>query len=189
MTKSNHMDQPTTQKVVLGAGCFWCVDAIFRMIKGVQDISVGYSGGEPQTANYKDVCQGNSGHVEVVRIEFDSDMVSLRDLLRVFFVSHDPTTLNRQGNDVGAQYRSVIFYEDDQQRDIALEVLAEAQTIYEDPIVTAVESLKNYFRAEDYHHAYFEKNPDQGYCRIVIAPKVKKFREKFSHLLQDSGLS
>ena len=183
-TTSQHVENKKT--IVLGAGCFWCVEAIFELVRGVTEIEVGYSGGDPMRANYKEVCQGDTNHVEVVKVSFDANDISVLDLLRIFFVSHDPTTLNQQGNDVGTQYRSVIFYADDEQKKAAQEVLAEMQGLYHGKIVTAIEPLTNYFIAEDYHRKYFKNNPEQGYCRIVIAPKVQKFRAKFQHLLRES---
>lgn len=186
MTETKSEDGEKTEAIVLGAGCFWCVEAIFELVRGVTEIEVGYSGGDPDRANYKDVCQGDTNHVEVVKVSYDPKQISIVDILRIFFVSHDPTTLNQQGNDVGTQYRSVIFFADEMQQKAALDVFAEMQELYDGKIVTAIEPLKNYFLAEDYHREYFKNNPEQGYCRVVIAPKVQKFRAKFQHLLRQN---
>ncbi len=181
-TNAKKMEQAT-----LGAGCFWCVEAIFSQIKGVQSVEAGYAGGKVRHPTYREVCSGLTGHAEVIRIHFDPRVVSYDDMLRVFFGTHDPTTLNRQGADVGTQYRSVIFYHDERQKRIAEAVKQEIEKkgIYDDPIVTAIEPLTNYYPAEKYHQDYFANNPDQPYCRAVINPKLRKFREKFRHLLKD----
>jgi peptide-methionine (S)-S-oxide reductase len=170
----------------LGGGCFWCLEAIYNDLKGVEKVVSGYSGGEKRNPSYQEVSRGDSGHAEVVQITFDPHLVSYEDLLKVFFTIHDPTTLNRQGADVGTQYRSVIFYHDQSQLEIAERVMAEiaAEQIWADPIVTQVEPFEEFFIAEDYHQDYFKRNPNQGYCRVVIAPKVVKFRKSFAAQLK-----
>jgi peptide-methionine (S)-S-oxide reductase len=170
----------------LGGGCFWCLEAIYNDLRGVEKVVSGYSGGEKRNPSYQEVSRGDSGHAEVVQITFDPHLVSYEDLLKVFFTIHDPTTLNRQGADVGTQYRSVIFYHDQSQLEIAERVMAEiaAEQIWTDPIVTQIEPFEEFFIAEDYHQDYFKRNPNQGYCRVVIAPKVVKFRKSFAAQLK-----
>lgn len=173
---------PNLQTTVLGGGCFWCLEAVFDNLQGVKSVESGYMGGQLQKPTYRQVCAGNTGHAEVVRITFDADDISFSELLDVFFTIHDPTTLNRQGNDVGTQYRSVIFYMSDEQRREAekrIAALTAART-YPDPIVTAVEPAKEFYMAEDYHQEYFANNSYQPYCQFVVAPKVRKFQEKFA---------
>ena len=169
------------QTATLAGGCFWCLEAVFDDLKGVESVESGYSGGHAQNPTYAQVCDGDTGHAEVVKVTFDPAVMSFADLLKVFFAIHDPTTLNRQGNDVGTQYRSAIFYHDDEQKKIAEEVIREISTakIWDDPIVTEVTPFEKFYIAEDYHQEYFKKNPFQGYCRVVIAPKVTKFRKQF----------
>lgn len=169
------------QKATLAGGCFWCLEAVFDDLKGVYSVESGYSGGATENPSYKAVCTGLTGHAEVVRIEFDPAQVSFEDLLRVFFSIHDPTTLNRQGGDVGTQYRSAIFYHDESQKQAAEAILREleAEKLFFDPIVTEVSPLINYYPAENYHQEYFANNPGQPYCAAVVAPKVAKFRKKF----------
>ncbi len=170
----------------LGNGCFWCTEAIFQQLKGVASVASGYSGGQVINPSYREVCDGNTGHAECLQIQFDPKVISYEKLLEVFFTTHDPTTLNRQGADVGTQYRSVIFYHDDAQRAIAEQVKKDfAPTIWDDPIVTEITAAEKFYKAEDYHQNYFNDNPGQGYCRIVINPKVQKFREKYANLLKD----
>lgn len=174
------------EEAILGAGCFWCVDAIFRQLKGVQKVESGYAGGEVYSPSYEDISKGDTGHAEVIRIIYEPARISYETLLEVFWHVHNPTTLNRQGNDVGTQYRSVIFYqtEEEKTRAIASKVLVSKSNLWEDPIVTEISPLKNYFPAEDYHQNYFnEKGQVNGYCSLVIAPKVAKFKQKFKHLL------
>ncbi len=170
----------------LAGGCFWCLEAVFDDLKGVESVESGYSGGHVHSPSYAQVCDGNTGHAEVVQITFDPQVISYRDLLTVFFTVHDPTTLNRQGNDAGAQYRSAIFYHNEEQKKIAEGVIQEigAEKIWDDPIVTEVAPFNHFYIAEDYHQEYFKKNPFQGYCRVVIAPKVTKFRQHFSDRLK-----
>ncbi len=171
---------------ILGGGCFWCLEAVYDELKGVLSVESGYMGGHVINPTYKQVCNGDTGHAEVVRVTFDNEVISFRDVLNVFFTIHDPTTLNRQGADVGPQYRSVIFYTSDAQRDIARQVIQElsAQRIWPNPIVTEVTAATTFYMAEDYHQEYFKNNPYAGYCQVVIAPKVAKFRQKFFEQLK-----
>ena len=171
-----------TEKAVLGGGCFWCVEAAFLQLEGVESVRSGYMGGRRPNPTYEQVCTGVTGHVEVAEITFDPAKISYRDLLEVFFTAHDPTTLNRQGNDVGEQYRSVIFYLDESQKKTAEEVIAEftREKVFDRPIVTAVEPAQTFWPAEDYHQNYYAKNPYQPYCMFAVAPKVKKIRQKFA---------
>jgi len=174
------------QQVVIGGGCFWCTEAVFLAVDGVLAVESGYSGGHVDNPSYEQVCDGTTGHAEVVRIEFDADRIPLPVLLEIFFATHDPTTLNRQGADVGTQYRSVIFHADDAQRDEARAVIADlaARQVFDRPIVTQVAPLANYFPAEAYHQRFFERNPYQGYCMAVVGPKVAKFRKQFAARLR-----
>ncbi len=173
----------------LAGGCFWCLEAVFDELEGVQDVVSGYAGGSVPHPTYKQVCNGDTGHAEVVQVTFDPAVLSYRDLLKVFFAIHDPTTLNRQGADVGTQYRSAIFTLSDEQEKIADEVIAElnAEKIWDDPIVTDVVPAESFYPAEDYHQEYFRRNPNQGYCRMVIAPKVAKFRKEYLARLKRVG--
>jgi peptide-methionine (S)-S-oxide reductase len=170
-----------TQSAVLGGGCFWCLEAVFDQLRGVHSVESGYAGGRAPNPSYEDVCTGNTGHAEVVRIVFDPAELSFRDLLRVFFTIHDPTTKDRQGNDVGTQYRSVIFCQTPAQRADAESVIAEltGAGIWPDPIVTEISDAATFFPAEGYHQEYFERNRRQPYCQAVVAPKVAKFRKVF----------
>ena len=174
--------RPGHQFATLGGGCFWCLEAVFEELDGVVDVESGYSGGHVTDPEYRQVCDGTTGHAEVVRIEFDTARIVYRQILEVFFAIHDPTTLNRQGNDIGDQYRSVIFTHDDVQRALAEAVIAEAQSHYRSPIVTQVLPAPVYYRAETYHQEYFRHNAAQGYCMFVVAPKVEKFRSTFAAL-------
>lgn len=169
------------ETATLAAGCFWCVEAIFDDLKGVEDVVSGYSGGHTENPTYKEVCGETTGHAEVVQIRFDPSVLSYKELLQVFFTVHDPTTLNRQGGDIGTSYRSAVFYHSDEQRQIAEETIAEfnAEGIYDNPIVTEVTAFDKFWPAEDYHQEYFANNPNQPYCNAVVAPKVAKFRQKF----------
>lgn len=178
------MSSPQTALATLGGGCFWCLEPVFAELRGVSRVVSGYAGGTVLNPTYRQVCDGNTGHAEVVQIEYDPTVIDFRTLLEVFFVTHDPTTLNRQGADVGTQYRSVIFYHDAEQERIAREVIADATTegAFSRPIVTEVAPLTNYFPAEDYHQNYYANHPEVGYCQMVIAPKLSKFREKFATL-------
>jgi peptide-methionine (S)-S-oxide reductase len=184
------MTRPSRPEVAtLAGGCFWCLEAVFDELEGVQDVVSGYAGGSVPRPTYKQVCNGDTGHAEVVQVTFDPAVLSYRDLLKVFFAIHDPTTLNRQGADVGTQYRSAIFTHSDEQERIADEVIAElnAEKIYDDPIVTEVVPAEAFYPAEDYHQEYFRRNPNQGYCRMVIAPKVAKFRKEYLARLKRVG--
>ena len=165
----------------LGGGCFWCLDGIFRDLKGVERVESGYAGGYTKNPSYREVCSGTTGHAEVVQVTFDPSIISYRDLLGVFFTIHDPTTLDRQGADVGTQYRSVILYHSEAQHRTADEVLADLSErgVWDNPIVTQIEPFEAFYPAEDYHQDYFAQNPDQPYCQIVIAPKVSKFRKTY----------
>jgi peptide-methionine (S)-S-oxide reductase len=175
-----------TQTAVLGGGCFWCVEAAFNQLQGVQSVVSGYMGGRVPNPSYEQVCSGRTGHVEVAEITFDPAIISYEDLLEVFFTVHDPTTLNRQGNDVGEQYRSVIFYRDEEQHETAGKVIAELtkERAFADPIVTTVEPASTFYPAEQYHQNYLANNPYQPYCIAVVSPKVKKIREKFASRLK-----
>jgi peptide-methionine (S)-S-oxide reductase len=168
--------------ITLGGGCFWCLEAVYRETEGIDSAVSGYMGGPSSNPTYKQVCTGTSGHVEVVQVTFDPTVITRRDVLEIFFVIHDPTTLNSQGNDHGTQYRSVIFYHSPEQKMAAEEIIAEltAQNAYGRPIVTTVEPASVFYKAEDYHQNYFENNPNQPYCSYVVAPKVQKFRAKFA---------
>jgi peptide-methionine (S)-S-oxide reductase len=170
------------ETATLGGGCFWCVEGVFSEAAGVISAISGYMGGRSANPSYEDVCSGTTGHVEVVAVTFDPAIIGYRDVLEIFFATHDPTTLNRQGNDSGTQYRSVIFYHSPEQRAIAEEVIREltAEKAFADPIVTAVEPATEFWPAEDYHQQYFENHPYQPYCAFVVSPKVQKFRKKFA---------
>jgi peptide-methionine (S)-S-oxide reductase len=164
----------------LGGGCFWCLEAVYEDLEGVVDVESGYAGGHVARPTYRQVCDGDTGHAEVVRVEFDPARISYREILEVFFSIHDPTQLNRQGNDVGTQYRSVVFVHSDEQRRIVDEVIAELQPHVKGKVVTDVRPVPDYYRAETYHQEYFRQNPAQGYCMFVVAPKVAKFRKTFA---------
>ncbi|ADV46501.1 peptide-methionine (S)-S-oxide reductase MsrA [Nitratifractor salsuginis] len=167
------------REAILGGGCFWCLDAAFRQVDGVVDVISGYANGHVANPTYKEVCTDTTGHAEVVKVLYDDSKISYRDLLKIFYAIHDPTTLNRQGADFGSQYRSTILYQNEEERKIAEEVTAEVQKGLERKIVTRIEPLKNFYPAEEYHQNYFAKNPHHGYCQVVVAPKVLKVREKF----------
>ena len=169
-----------------GMGCFWCSEAMFSQLKGVQKVQSGFSGGTTENPSYRDVCTGETGHAEVVQITYDPAQISYTELLKIFFTMHDPTTLNRQGADMGTQYRSAIFTHTREQYDEAIKTikLLTAEKVYENPIVTIVEEFKNFYPAEDYHNNYFQNNPNEGYCRMVVAPKVEKFQKVFETLLK-----
>jgi peptide-methionine (S)-S-oxide reductase len=169
-----------TEVATLGGGCFWCLEAVFDELRGVEEVVSGYSGGTVPDPTYEQVCRGNTGHAEVVQVTFDPAVVSFREILEVYFSIHDPTTLNRQGADVGTQYRSVIFYHTPEQKRIAEEVIAELEeeSIWDDPIVTEVTPSGAFYDAEDYHQEYFRRNQRQPYCQVVVAPKVAKFRKQ-----------
>jgi peptide-methionine (S)-S-oxide reductase len=169
---------------LLGGGCFWCIEAVYSRVKGVSSAVSGYAGGVNPNPTYPEVCSGTTGHAEVVRITYDPDIVSYEDLLDIFWVIHDPTTLNRQGADVGTQYRSVIYYYDDEQRDAAEAAIDQAQSAFDSPIVTELSPAPEFYGAEAYHQNYYALNPMEGYCQVVIAPKLQKFMTKFHEKLK-----
>ena len=181
------MDSDRREEVAtLGGGCFWCTEAVFNSIEGVKSVVSGYSGGTPEDATYGRVSTGRTGHAEVVQLTFDPDVITFREILEIFFATHDPTTLNRQGADVGPQYRSVVFYHGDGQRRVAEEVIDEldGEGIWEDPIVTQLQPFQAFYEAEEYHVNYYERNRGQPYCRLVIDPKILKLRERFRDKLK-----
>jgi peptide-methionine (S)-S-oxide reductase len=173
-----------TEIITLGGGCFWCVEAVYERVKGVSSVESGYCNGELPNPSYEQVCSGTTGHAEVVRVGFDPAEISLREVLEIFFVVHDPTTLNRQGNDSGTQYRSGIYFHDAEQEAVARQVLAQVNALHKGRVVTELLSERNYSRAEDYHQHYFANNPGQGYCAFVVAPKVAKFEKTFAARLK-----
>ena len=174
------------QQATFGAGCFWCTEAVFQNLKGVSKVVSGYMGGHTQNPTYKDICKGDTGHAEVIRIEFDDFQITFNELLLVFFKTHDPTTLNRQGNDVGTQYRSVIFYEDQEQKQQALDMIdtLTREMVFDSPIVTEVSPVTDFYEGEDYHQNYFNQNGSQPYCAFVIQPKLAKFTREFHDKLK-----
>lgn len=174
----------TTEIATLGGGCFWCTEAVFQQLNGVLEVESGYTGGQVANPSYEQICEGTTGHAEVVRLTFDPAVVSYREILEVFFTIHDPTTLNRQGNDVGTQYRSVIYYHSPEQQETAKHVISEMANVWDAPIVTELSAAETFYKAEDYHQSYFRQNPMQGYCAFVVAPKVSKFRKTFSDKLK-----
>ncbi len=175
------MTQRPTENATLAGGCFWCLEAVFEQLEGVERVESGYTGGQRPNPTYEQVCSGTSGHAEVVQVTFDPRRISYRDLLEIFFAFHDPTTLNRQGPDIGTQYRSAIFHHDLKQRATAEQVIAELTRAgtFDEPIVTEVTPFKAFYKAEGYHQGYFRQNPSQPYCRAMVAPKVAKLREKY----------
>lgn len=180
-------DTTTLDTATFGAGCFWCVEAVFQQMKGVVKVESGYAGGTVNNPTYKEVCSGTTGHAEVARIWFNPSIITYETLLEIFWHSHDPTTLNRQGADKGTQYRSVIFYHNDEQK-VAAETskaATDSSGLWDDPIVTEISAVPTYYPAEDYHQNYLENNPNQPYCSAVVAPKVQKVRKKFKHLLKE----
>lgn len=185
MTQITDKNSPQLERATLGGGCFWCLEAVYQQIQGVNSVVSGYAGGEPPNPSYEAVCTGTTGHAEIVDIQFDPQIISFRDLLEIFFVIHDPTTLNYQGHDHGTQYRSVIFTHGDAQTKIANEVVRELEDskIYPNPVVTQIEIAPTIYPAEDYHQNYFQQHPYQGYCAAVVAPKLVKFRAKFKSLI------
>ena len=170
------------QSIVLGGGCFWCVEGALKGLRGVSEVIPGYSGGDVENPTYEQVCGKRTGHAEVVRVTFDTDVIDTPTLLEVFFTCHDPTQLNRQGNDIGPQYRSVVFYSDNEQKSTIEDAIGKASSLFDAPIVTEVSPLINFFVAEDYHHDYFANNPGNPYCRMVVAPKIAKTRAKHAPL-------
>ena len=167
------------QVITLGGGCFWCLEAVYELVDGVLAVESGYCNGHVHAPSYEQVCGGDTGHAEVVRVEFDADRIALREVLEIFFAIHDPTTLNRQGSDIGTQYRSGIYLHDSAQEEVAKAVIAEADAAHRGRVVTELAPVDNYARAEDYHQHYFARHPGQGYCAFVVAPKVEKFRRTF----------
>ncbi len=181
------MKKNNLKLATMGGGCFWCTEAIFLEVKGVEKVVSGYTGGSaPGKPTYREICSGLTGHAEVIQVEFDDDIISYRDLLYVFMTTHDPTTPNRQGADIGTQYRSVIFYHDEEQEQIARDVIKEMQAHFEDPIVTEISALDTFYEAEDYHQDYYRNNKQQGYCNFVITPKLNKFRKMHFDKLRSS---
>ena len=173
-------------KIVLGGGCFWCQEAAYQMVKGVTKVTSGYAGGTVANPSYEQVVGGGTGHAEVVMVEFDESAVSLNQILDIYWTIHDPTTLNRQGADIGTQYRSAIFYVDPHQKAIAEASMQSAQKLWNQPIVTTIEPLEVFYEAEEYHKDYFGRHPEQAYCQVVINPKLVKLRKKYHHLLKQS---
>lgn len=173
--------------ITLGAGCFWCTEAVFLRVRGVLDAVPGYSGGHKPNPTYEEVCTGETGHAEVAQVTFDPSVISLSQILDVFFAIHDPTSLNRQGNDIGTQYRSVVFYHTPQQREVALKKIRELQDSgeYDRPIVTSVEPFTAFYPAEDYHMRFYDRNPNYPYCRVIVSPKVKKLFKEFPTLAKE----
>jgi peptide-methionine (S)-S-oxide reductase len=178
-------EQTATEVAILGGGCFWCLEAVYLEVRGVTRVESGYMGGHTANPSYEQVCAGTSGHAEVVRLEFDPGVASYRDILEIFFTIHDPTTVDRQGNDVGPQYRSVIFFTSPEQEAIARKVMAEMAGVWDAPIVTQLQPAQAWYKAEDYHQDYFNQHPLQGYCAFVVAPKVAKFRKVFTNRLKE----
>lgn len=180
----------SVERIVLGGGCFWCIEAVFVGVAGVQSVTSGYAGGHENPPTYERVCSGVTGHAEVVEVVFETEVISLQDLLRIFFTIHDPTTLNRQGNDIGSQYRSAIFYASPEQLAVAQRVIADLteEGVYHSAIVTTLEPLSTFYAAEDYHQDYFAKNPGNPYCQYNILPKRKKLTDKFSALLKPESI-
>ncbi len=180
-------NSPGIQTITLGGGCFWCTEAVFVKVRGITDVESGYSNGQTLNPTYEQVCTGRTGHNEVVKLEFDPAQISLEQILQIFFIIHDPTTLNRQGNDAGTQYRSGIYYATPEQKQVAEAFVGHLaqEKIFDRPIVTEIVPVQNYSAAEDYHQDFFEKNPNQGYCVAVAGPKVAKFRKTFKDLARD----
>lgn len=174
-------------KATFGGGCFWCVEAVIQRVHGVQKVVSGYAAGHTKNPTYREICAGNTGHAEVIQVEFDPEIISYHDLLTIFMTTHDPTTLNRQGADRGTQYRSIILYHDHSQKIIAEQVLEELKDTFDDPIVTQVEPLDVFYPAEAYHQNYYNQNSFAGYCQIVITPKVNKLREKYADQLKEGA--
>jgi len=180
------MEGKNIEKATLGAGCFWCVEAVFDQLEGVISVESGYMGGASKNPTYKEVCTGETGHAEVAQITYDADVISFGDILAVFWTVHDPTSLNRQGGDVGTQYRSVIFYHSDSQKNIAKEQIkiVDAEKLYDKPIVTEVSAAETFYIAENYHQEYYENNKNESYCQFVVRPKVEKFQKMFKDQLK-----
>ena len=183
MNQGNEKHETAT----FGAGCFWCVEAVYQNLKGVQKVVSGYAGGKTPNPTYKQICTGQTGHAEVAQITYDPNQISYQDLLDVFWNTHDPTTLNRQGADTGTQYRSVIFYNDNHQKEIAEQAMAEtdASGLWSNPIVTEISPILTFYPAEDYHQNYYQSNPSQPYCAVIISPKIRKLKKEFKHMLNE----
>lgn len=181
-----NMQNQHTETITLGGGCYWCMEAVFQRLNGVEKIESGFSGGTTKNPTYKEVCTGQTGHAEVIQITFDTGVISFPELLKVFFTMHDPTTLNRQGNDIGTQYRSVIFYHNESQKQKAEEIIQAltVENIYPSPIVTEIKPFDTFYKAEDYHQNYYNENSNEGYCRFVIQPKIEKFEKVFKDQLK-----
>ena len=177
------MTNYSTEIATIGGGCFWCTEAVFQQMRGVRKVESGYSGGAVHNPTYEQICTGKTGHAEVVRLEFDPAVISYKDLLEIFFTIHDPTTLNRQGNDAGTQYRSVIYFHDAEQKTTAQQVMKAMTEVWDDPIVTELSEVPMFYLAEAYHQNYFRQHPQQGYCSVVVAPKVAKARKLFASKL------
>ena len=177
----------SSETAVLGGGCFWCTEAVYKRVKGVKEVTPGYAGGHVEKPTYHQVCRGDTGHAEVIKIKFDPDIISYEDIMDIFWHVHDPTTKNRQGNDIGSQYRSIILYKDDEQKEIAEKSLKEADSgdMFRKPVVTEIEPLDDFYEAEDYHRDYFKNNPNQPYCRAIISPKVNHFLRDFPEQVKE----
>ncbi|MFO0999254.1 MAG: peptide-methionine (S)-S-oxide reductase MsrA [Planctomycetaceae bacterium] len=182
-------EKAKTQLATFGGGCFWCTEAVFLKVRGVHKVVSGYTGGSKPNPTYKEICTGLTGHAEVIQIEFDPSKVTFEQLLDVFFHTHDPTTKNRQGADVGTQYRSSVFYHDEAQKETTKKVIAELDKSgdFDDPIVTTIEEMKKFYPAEDYHQDYFAQNPDNPYCQAVVGPKVAKFQKRYKEMMKKDG--
>lgn len=179
------MEKTSLKKATIGGGCFWCTEALFNEVQGVEKVVSGYSGGNaPGKPTYREVCSGKTGHAEVVQVTFNPEVISYKEILEIFMTTHDPTTLNRQGADVGTQYRSVIFYESEEERSIASNVISQMSALYDNPVVTELSELETFYEAEEYHQNYYKNNPDQGYCNYVISPKLSAFRKKYAGKLK-----
>ncbi len=177
------------ERATLGGGCFWCLEAAYEQVVGVEKVTSGYAGGHVDSPTYEAVCMGTTGHVEVVQVEFDTKTIGFDEILEIFFGIHDPTTVDRQGNDVGPQYRSAIFVEHDAQQEASTSMIERlgAEGLFDQPIVTSVATLERFWPAEEYHHSYFQRNPAQSYCMMVVGPKVAKFRQQFAHRLRSNA--
>ncbi|NND34348.1 MAG: peptide-methionine (S)-S-oxide reductase MsrA [Saprospiraceae bacterium] len=173
------------QKATFGGGCFWCVEAVVQRLKGIKDVVSGYSGGQTKNPTYREICSGTTGHAEVIQVTFDSEVISYEDLITIFMTSHDPTTLNRQGADRGTQYRSIILYHDEDQKEVAERVLKGLKDSFTDPIVTEIVPLDTFYPAENYHQNYYNNNSYAGYCRVVISPKIKKLNQMYADRLRE----
>lgn len=179
----------TSQIITVGGGCFWCTEAIFKELRGVIKVVPGYSGGNVKNPSYREVCTGSTGHAEVIQITYNPELITISEILEVFFMTHDPTTLNRQGPDTGTQYRSAIFYHSEEQKKAAENIIKQYETekIFEMPVVTEITPFKAFYPAENYHHDYFEQNKRQPYCQFVISPKIEKFKEKYKDRLKNNN--